>query len=1010
MAICANCGAELPPRFRFCGACGAPVPEAVGHDVRKVVTVLFCDVADSTGHGERLDPERMRNVLGRYFEEIEHVIVSHGGLVEKFVGDAVMAVFGLPAAHDDDALRAVRAAVEIRERLPALAEETGLSLAFRTGVNTGEVVAGNGQTLVTGDAVNVAARIQQAADPGDVVLGEATVRVLGALAEVEPLFPLPLRGKSEPVPAYRFIRLVTPAAKARAVFVGRERELALLQDTFRRASEERELHLVTLLGSAGNGKSRLAAEFLEALSDEGRIARGRCLSYGEGITFWPLVEILRALGEPAQTALERVISGGATSPQELAWTVQRALEQAAESRPLVVVLEDLHWAEDALLDLVDSVCELSRSAPILILVVARPELLERRSTWGGGKLNATSLLLEPLSTAESERLLDWLGEALEPRQRQRVLEVACGNPLFLEELSEFVAEGGGDGDLPPRISALLQARLDLLAEPERQLLSVAAIEGTVFHRGSLERLVDADIRPELALLLSALTRKCLIRPTLAEVEGEEGFGFRHELTRDAAYATLSKGERARLHERFADWARERAPHREELEEIGAYHLERAALYRRELGEAEPGLEARAASALGAAAERAWGRSDMGGAANLWGRLTALDPYSPHVPVLEVKLATAMTLLGQFDEARRLLDHAEGQAPDPGVAANARLVRLWVRLRSAPAGITEATRRECEQDIVLFEQHGDHGGLALAWYLLGQAEMSELRVEAAAQAWARAAAQADLAGNRAFEMLVRSEGTQRVGQERLPWSVLLGDLEGLAAHYAGEPACQLTLILNRAFAAYMTGRLEQGRTLAREGLEMSRATGVAWHTAIHTAAFGRAELLNGGGSDEAERLALDGIRELRELGEQSWLSYALVLLADIRIAQGRGVEALELVDEGEELGRDDRKTLIHAESVRARAHAALGAIEAAKDAAVTSVELAEATDSLLVRALATEALAEVLYAAGELAGALTAARDSFRLFVSLEHSTRRVAALTEQIENELARTGTPATVV
>jgi class 3 adenylate cyclase len=638
--------------------------------VRKFVTVLFSDLTGSTELGEQHDAERLRRVLGRYFEAIEQVIEAHGGTVEKFVGDAVMAVFGLPGAHEDDALRAVKAAREMHELLPRLGEETGLELTFRTGINTGEVVAGNGQTLVTGDAVNVAARLEEAAAPGEILVGAETVRLLGPEAAVEPLPPLAVHGKAVPVAAFRLHGLVAADEMRGPRFVGRERELVLLGDAFRRSSAERELCLFTLLGPAGIGKSRLASEFADSLPDEAQIARGRCLSYGRAITFWPLVEVLRGLGEPARPALERVLSGGATSAQELAWTVQRALEQAAAERPLLVVLEDLHWAEPALLDLLDEVAELSRGAPILMLCVARPELLGTRKGWGGGKPNAASILLEPLPTSECELLLTALGRPLAPAQRQRVLEIAGGNPLFLEELSAFVVEGGGDGDLPPRIHAVLQARLDLLSERERHVLACAAVAGTVVHRGSLERILgDTDVS-ELSSLLTALTRKWLIRPAPVELEGEEGFRFRHQLIRDTAYSALPKEGRARLHERFADWLDEQADER--LQELVAYHLEQAALCKRELGMGEPALETRAATALTAAGERARKRSDFGAAAGLWRRaLVLFETDDPRVSELELELAFALVVLGRLDEAGRLLEHADRQTADPCVAAAVR---------------------------------------------------------------------------------------------------------------------------------------------------------------------------------------------------------------------------------------------------------------------------------------------------------------------------------------------------
>jgi class 3 adenylate cyclase len=389
MAICARCGAENPEGFRFCGQCTAPLADQDSRrSSRKVVTALFCDVTGSTTLGEQLDPEVFRGVLNRYFGEIRATIERHGGTVEKFIGDAVMAVFGIPRVREDDALRAVRAAAEIRERLPQVAEEVGVALRFRTGVNTGPVLIGEGENLAVGDAVNLAARLEQAAEPGEIVLGEETIRLVRAAVTVEALEPLELKGKSERVAAFRLIT-VDPAAAGFArhmdvPLVGREPELALLHQAWDRAVRESRCHLLTLLGEAGVGKSRLVSELLSAVADQATVLRGRCLHYGEGITFWPLVEALMPVGEPAAQVLQHLSRGGLAAPEELFWEVRRLLESLAAQRPVVLYLDDLQWAEAMLLDLLDHVADLSRGAPILLLCTARPELLDDRPAWGAG--------------------------------------------------------------------------------------------------------------------------------------------------------------------------------------------------------------------------------------------------------------------------------------------------------------------------------------------------------------------------------------------------------------------------------------------------------------------------------------------------------------------------------------------------------------------------------------------------------------------------------------------------
>jgi class 3 adenylate cyclase len=373
-------------------------------EVRKTVTVLFCDVTGSTALGESTDPEALRALLARYFERMKAIVERHGGSVEKFIGDAVMAVFGVPAAHEDDALRACRAAIEMRDALP------DLGITGRIGVNTGEVVTGTEERLATGDAVNVAARLEQAAHPGEVLIGERTYALVKAVVEVEPIKPIELKGKAEPVPAYRLLAAEGEVVRLFASpMVGREAELMRLRSAFAQAVHDRSCQLFTVLGSAGVGKSRLAAEFLG--SGEARVVRGRCLSYGDGITYWPAVEILKQMGSLPDADAARPLrsllgeTDAPASADEIAWGFRKLMEQEAQAQPLVCVFDDLHWAEETLLDLVEHVADLSRDAPILLLCMARPELLERRPSWGGGKWNATTVLLEPLDAAETDELL-----------------------------------------------------------------------------------------------------------------------------------------------------------------------------------------------------------------------------------------------------------------------------------------------------------------------------------------------------------------------------------------------------------------------------------------------------------------------------------------------------------------------------------------------------------------------------------------------------------------------------
>src|SRR5437588_1048744 len=453
---------------------------------RKVVTVLFCDVVGSTALGESVDPEALQGLLVRYMERMTAVVESHGGSVEKCIGDAVMAVFGVPAVHEDDALRACRAAVEMREALPEL------GLEGRIGLNSGEVLTGTEERLATGDAVNVAARLEQAAEPGEVLIGAGTVRLVGDAVELGVERRLELKGKAEAVTAYPLLAAAGEVSRRSDVpIVGRERERRALDDAWERVRSERACHLFTLLGAAGVGKSRLTAEFVASL-DRLPVVRGRCLSYGEGITYWPLVEVVLQLDRRpsdlrAAAAIASLLgeSDVPATADEIAWAFRKLLE---ESAPLVCVFDALHWAEPTFLDLVDHGADWSRDAPILLVCIARPELLDRRPTWAGGKLNATTVLLEPLTAQETDELIELLlGDAeLDEALLVRIREAAEGNPLFVEQMLAMVAESpNGDVVVPPTIQALLAARLDQLDASERGVLERGSVEGKIFHRGGV---------------------------------------------------------------------------------------------------------------------------------------------------------------------------------------------------------------------------------------------------------------------------------------------------------------------------------------------------------------------------------------------------------------------------------------------------------------------------------------------------------------------------------------------
>jgi class 3 adenylate cyclase/tetratricopeptide (TPR) repeat protein len=947
------------------------------HEQRKTVTVLFCDITGSTELGESTDPEALRALLARYFERMKAIIERHGGSVEKFIGDAVMAVFGVPAVHEDDALRAVRASVEMREALP------DLGVQARIGINTGEVVTGNEERLATGDVVNVAARLEQAAPPGEVLLGEDTLALVRHSVEVEPLKPLVLKGKAKPTSAYRLLLVREAIAhRTEAPMIGRATELRRLRDVFEQAKRNSSCQLFTILGSAGVGKSRLTTEFLGALA--ATVLRGRCLSYGDGITYWPLVEALlqlesRPADEAAAAAIASVLGETTepTTPDEIAWAFRKTLEQAATERPVVCVFDDLHWGEPAFLDLVEHVADLSRDAPILLLCLARPELLDRRPNWGGGKLNATTVLLEPLSPAETDELIDQLGE-MDEQLRMRIREAAEGNPLFVEEMLAMVREShDGDVVVPPSIQALLAARLDQLDAAERVVLERGAVEGKVFHRGAVEALAPEERQTPQRLV--ALVRKELIRPDRPQIAGDDAYRFRHLLIRDAAYDALPKATRADLHERFAVWLEEHGAALVELDEILGYHLEQASLYRVDLGAPDAKLSDRAAERLLAAGRRALLRDDVAAAATLLTRASDLLTPGARDEVL-IELALPLPLTGDFERLRSAVDELKAST-DPRSRAYGLVheVTLWRAVN--PEHVVARGEAAASEAETIFSDVGDERGLALAAQARFDIVWMQSRSIPAHAALRDMRQHALRSGDPVVvrHALARGFGVLMFGY--VPLDEALREVERIS-ELAGEgPQTRAAILTVKGYLHGLEGRFEESLELIAEEQRSLLELGDRLMNAANGHGLSSIALLAGDAQGAVVELRRS-IKELEELGEHGFRSTSLAYLALALQAAGQPAEAEQAALDSEEISApDDFINFAMGRTARALVLAGRGELEAAEEAARSAVEYALRTDFPLPRADALAALARVLRETGRDEEAEEALAEAVALYES-----------------------------
>jgi class 3 adenylate cyclase/tetratricopeptide (TPR) repeat protein len=945
VTLCSFCGEDSPDGFRFCGSCGASLLAETAAGARKTVTVLFCDLVGSTALGERNDPEVLRELMASYHAALREILERHGGTVEKFVGDAVMAVFGVPQVHEDDALRAVRAAVEMQEAV------TRLGLEARIGVNTGEVAAGTGETLVTGDAVNIAARLEQAAGAGEILVGAGTEQLVRTGVLVEPGSALRLKGKTEIVPHFRLLELLPEAAAfdrpIGAPFVGREAELKLLDAAFARAADDCRPTLCTIVGPPGIGKSRFAREFLGEAGERARILVGRCLPYGEGITYWALGEIVRQVGgedpygriaeivggEEAAVVADRIVGAISLGPaggsaEEISWAVRKLLEALTRDGPLIAVVDDIHWAEPALLDLLEYVVSFAAGAPLLLLCTARADLFETRPSWSNPRSGATLVSLEPLSGEEAASLVDELQD-VDAQTRARIVDAAEGNPLFVEQLLAMRSDGGaGELVIPPTIQALLSARLDRLEPDERRVIERASVEGRLFHRSAVAELLPASERAAVGSHLLTLVRKEFIRPDSAVFLGDDGFRFGHVLIRDAAYESIPKRLRAELHERFAGWLEAKLGERvEEYEEILGYHLEQAFRLGTELDAPNRALAERAAARLGGAGRRALDRGDMNGASNLLERAAALlDRASKARIEFEVDLGEALLESGRLIEAESLLEGAVANAArtdDRLLDARAQVGLAGVRIQTEGSQAHEAIRRDLEPLVIVFEVADDHRGAADALRLLGKLATWVDDFTTGGEFQERALVHARAAGDERREAaIVRFIVSDALwGPEPVePALVRCREIMNSTRNRRVQANCLIRI----GGLEGLAGRFDAAREAIAEARGIMDEFGLR-HLKAHSSDVAVTVEMLAGDYEAAERQARAAYAVLEEMRDRTYQASEAYLIAKALEGQGRADEAEEWRIIVERLGDPDRVDL----DLRARIMARQGRFDEAE---------------------------------------------------------------------------------
>jgi predicted ATPase/class 3 adenylate cyclase len=1049
VSVCPSCGHGNQAGAKFCSECGAALTSAgpLAREERKIVTVLFADLVEFTSRAEQLDPEDVRAVLSPYYARLRSELERFGGTVEKFIGDAVMALFGAPVAHEDDPERAVRAALAIRDWV---AEEEQIQV--RVAVNTGEALItlgarpSGGEGMAAGDVVNTAARLQAAAPVNGVLVGERTFRQTRAVIEYRQAEPVAAKGKREPVPVWEAVaaraRLgVDVQHQARTALVGRDRELGVLRDTLARVRVERTPQLVTLVGVPGIGKSRLVFELSQIAEAEPELIswrQGRSLPYGEGVSFWALAEMVKAqagileddspgqagaklaavtadvlggvpeagwvarhLGALAGPGGDGAPTGGDRSEAFAAW--RQFVEALAETRPLVLVFEDLHWADDGLLDFVDYLAEWAGAVPLLVVGTARPELLARRPGWAGGKPNALTLSLAPLSDQETARLIGSLAgrPVLEAGQQAVLLAHAGGNPLYAEQCVQMLAEHGAGQHppLPESVQGIIAARLDLLAPADKRLLHDAAVMGKVFWPGAVAALGGGAGRGELEEHLHGLERQQFVRrDRRSSVAGETQYAFAYVLVRDVAYAQIPRAARAGKHAAAARWIGSLG-RAEDHAEMLAHHYQSALDLARGASQDTTDLAPLARAALQQAGDRAVALDAFAAAAGYYRAALALWPQDAHSQRagLQRLLGTALHEAGELDQAEAVLTEGAQAAAAAGAAAlEARTRILLTEIHIALGGPFEEARAECQAATAVLEQEGDLEGLAEAWTQTGRIRFWLGDSPADQQAFEHAIAYARQGGHRRAQMQASFWLAITFALLPIPADAAIRRAEQLLQTAHGDPWAEADILRPLSALYAYGGRFADARATIARARSVHDSSGAKLRHTMGADVAGEMELIAGDPA-AAERHLREAYEAYRAMGERGFLSTVAGWLAEALYALDRLDEALQMTEEAQAAATpDDIDAQARWRTARAKVLARRGEFPAARTLLDEAAALVSPTAWATLQAQALLAKAEV----DRLAGTPERAEDSLRAALRI-YQDRHAAPLAERAAAALA---------